>query len=344
MNISEIKARKRKDRDTWEYTFHVDGKRYRRSGFKTKADALRKAHAHVDEVTNEHTTNTEITFKKYYTDWIELYKKDELSKGQYYWYKRSLELFIEYFNEDKLVKNITKTDYQKLLNWYGKGRTKSSLEKLHVCISQVLKEAYHEGILKSDPTFKAKLNYTKAAKKEEEKYLKLNDYIRLIDYFKSRQEKSYLLLFVLAITGGRFSEVNRMTYDDLNIDSIHLPGTKTESAERDVKLPVKDIQLIKEKISRLPLNINGKIFKITNASANKALKKALDKLNAKDEEYITTHGLRHTHTSYLLSEGIPIEYISKRLGHKSITITLEVYSHLLEESKEKHDEKLLKIL
>src|SRR5699024_5207778 len=189
MNISEIKASKRKDRNTWGYTFHVDGKRYRKSGFKTKSEALRKAHEHVDEIVNGNTIDTEITFKDYYTDWIELYKKDELSKGQYYWYNRSLELFIEYFSEDKLVKNITKTN----------------LKKLHVCISQVLKEAYHEGILKSDPTFKAKLNYTKAAKKEDEKYLKLNDYLKLINYFKSRQEKSYLLLFVLAITGGRFS-------------------------------------------------------------------------------------------------------------------------------------------
>ena len=338
MNISEIKARKRKDRDTWEYTFHVDGKRYRRSGFKTKADALRKAHAHVDDIANKHTTNTEITFKKYYTDWIELYKKDELSKGQYYWYKRSLELFIEYFNEDKLVKNITKTDYQKLLNWYGKGRTKSSLEKLHVCISQVLKEAYHEGILKSDPTFKAKLNYTKAAKKEEEKYLKLNDYLRLIDYFKSRQEKSYLLLFVLAITGGRFSEVNRMTYDDLNIDSIHLPGTKTESADRTVGVNVKDIEHIRQTLNKHPRRLDNKLFDISHRASLKSFQYALKTLGIDNQ--FTPYSLRHTHCSYLLSQDIPIEYISKRLGHSNIRMTLEVYSHLLDEYKEKNDDRV----
>ena len=48
---------------------------------------------------------------------------------------------------------------------------------------------------------------------------------------------------------------------------------------------------------------------------------------------ITPYSLRHTHTSYLLSKGLPIEYISKRLGHASISITLETYSHLLEEYK-----------
>ena len=36
------------------------------------------------------------------------------------------------------------------------------------------------------------------------------------------------MLFILLITGGRFSEVNRMTYDDLiyQDNAIHLPGTK----------------------------------------------------------------------------------------------------------------------
>ena len=50
------------------------------------------------------------------------------------------------------------------------------------------------------------------------------------------------------------------------------------------------------------------------------------------------HMLRHTHCSYLLAKGISIYYISKRLGHKNISVTTEVYSHLLEETY-KEDEK-----
>ena len=48
---------------------------------------------------------------------------------------------------------------------------------------------------------------------------------------------------------------------------------------------------------------------------------------------VTPYSLRHTHASYLLSKGIPIEYISKRLGHSNIGITLDVYTHLLDEHK-----------
>jgi integrase len=41
------------------------------------------------------------------------------------------------------------------------------------------------------------------------------------------------------------------------------------------------------------------------------------------------HDLRHTHASILLGEGAPVIAVSKRLGHASVTTTLDVYGHLL---------------
>ena len=336
MNISEIKANKRKDRNTWGYTFHVDGKRYRKSGFKTKSEALRKAHEHVDEIVSRNTINTEITFEEYYKNWIEIYKKYELSKGQYGYYVRSLNLFNKFFGENKLMRNITRTEYQKFINWYGKGRTKSTLLKVHQCISQVIRGAYHEGILKSDPTYRVQLNYTKESMKEELKYLNMNDYLKLIEYFKSRKEKSYLLLYILAITGARFSEVNNLTYNDLNLDSIHLPGTKTINADRTIGVNVKDIQHIRETLSNHPRRLDNKLFGLSNKAVIKSFKRSLNKLNIDSSH--TPYSLRHTHCSYLLSKEVPIEYISKRLGHANIKITLEIYSHLFEEDKNKNDD------
>ena len=42
------------------------------------------------------------------------------------------------------------------------------------------------------------------------------------------------------------------------------------------------------------------------------------------------HTLRHTHGSQLLSEGVPLPAVSKRLGHANTHITATVYSHALE--------------
>jgi integrase len=41
------------------------------------------------------------------------------------------------------------------------------------------------------------------------------------------------------------------------------------------------------------------------------------------------HSLRHTHTSHLLASGVPLPVVSARLGHSSVRVTAEVYSHML---------------
>lgn len=49
---------------------------------------------------------------------------------------------------------------------------------------------------------------------------------------------------------------------------------------------------------------------------------------------ITPHALKHTHTTYLLSNGIPLIYVSKRLGHRDYKTTLNIYNHFLKTDTE----------
>jgi len=44
---------------------------------------------------------------------------------------------------------------------------------------------------------------------------------------------------------------------------------------------------------------------------------------------VTLHSLRHTHASMLIGSGMDILTISRRLGHASRSITLNVYGHLI---------------
>jgi integrase len=41
------------------------------------------------------------------------------------------------------------------------------------------------------------------------------------------------------------------------------------------------------------------------------------------------HSLRHTHTSHLLANGVPLPVVSARLGHSSTRVTAEIYSHMI---------------
>jgi integrase len=47
---------------------------------------------------------------------------------------------------------------------------------------------------------------------------------------------------------------------------------------------------------------------------------------------IKFHGLRHTCATLLLNAGEPVHNVSKRLGHKAVTMTMEIYAHCLPES------------
>jgi len=45
--------------------------------------------------------------------------------------------------------------------------------------------------------------------------------------------------------------------------------------------------------------------------------------------HIRFHDLRHTHATLMLKQGIHPRIVSERLGHASVAITLDTYSHVL---------------
>jgi integrase len=48
-----------------------------------------------------------------------------------------------------------------------------------------------------------------------------------------------------------------------------------------------------------------------------------------EEWGVTLHGLRHSHASHLLASNIHPKVVQERLGHSSIAITMDIYSHLM---------------
>jgi integrase len=44
---------------------------------------------------------------------------------------------------------------------------------------------------------------------------------------------------------------------------------------------------------------------------------------------IRFHDLRHTHATLMLAQGVHPKIVSERLGHATIGITLDTYSHVL---------------
>ena len=56
-------------------------------------------------------------------------------------------------------------------------------------------------------------------------------------------------------------------------------------------------------------------------------------LKKKKLKQIRFHDLRHTCASLLINSGVDPKTVSKRLGHSDTSITMEIYTHAFEESK-----------
>jgi integrase len=50
--------------------------------------------------------------------------------------------------------------------------------------------------------------------------------------------------------------------------------------------------------------------------------------------YIRIHDLRHSHASYLIKNGANMYAVSRRLGHSSIQMTIDRYTHLLPDAQD----------
>jgi len=61
-------------------------------------------------------------------------------------------------------------------------------------------------------------------------------------------------------------------------------------------------------------------------------------------EDLRFHDLRHTCATLLLSEGVNAKVVSELLGHASITITLNTYSHVLPDMQDSADEAMEAVL
>lgn len=336
----------------WGYYFGHEGKRYRKQGFKTKREATEAETEAKSKLMNGIIINNKSSFVDYYNQWIEVNKKDVITPRAYQTYENAInqfKLFLDNENiEDIKMDSLNTTLYRKFIKWYGEDHATESVRKIHNCLKVSIEDAIQEGLMTKDPTYKAVVKGSVPAQKEDDKFMSIKHFNGLKDYVKGKTKHSYLFIHILIVTGGRFGEVQNLQKDDLdfNKSTIHLPGTKTETSDRTVEVPRTDMKIIQKTISEMPLNMSGYLFEtgkslITNNAVTKVLQKYC--LENSIGKY-TLHSIRHTHCSYLLHSGVSIYYISKRLGHKNIKTTMDVYSHLLDETAKAENDKAIQAL
>lgn len=331
----------------WQYDFRLNGKRHRKSGFKTKKEATQAMNEAYNTLHNGSNLTSDMPFVDFFENWIEIHKTPYLTDKSLQTYYNAKNIFEKKFGNMPLDK-ITRMNYQELINDYAETHTSESVRKLNYCLRSALSDAFYEGMIQKDPTYKVIVQGKKEAQAEEDKFMQLSYFYKLKEFSKEKDQLSYLFIYLCIVTGARFSEVQKLKYQDFNLndETVHIRGTKTKNADRIIKITKEDIKHVRKVLNNFPDNIQGNIFTTgANLITHNAVTKVLQRfcLENKLGNY-TLHSLRHTHCSMLIHNGISIYYISKRLGHADITTTLSIYSHLLEETKSVEENKTLEAL
>ena len=101
---------------------------------------------------------------------------------------------------------------------------------------------------------------------------------------------------------------------------------KTPKSNRKITLPQFVCDMVKDYADRLyGYDPSDRLFEVTKHYLKSEMERGCKKTNLR---LIRVHDLRHSHASLLIELGFAPLLISERLGHESVTTTLEIYSHL----------------
>lgn len=328
----------------WKVTislgFDEKGKRRKviKQGFRTKRDAekfttdilTKKNRGYISPGENN------ILFKDFIMDWFTNYKLNQLNNA------------------------IMQKFYNDLIN-EKKNKAVSTIKVMDI-VNCSLKYAQKLKLIYELPT---DINKQKLEKPKIEHWNKSE-----IDFFLEHVKGTYMYtpVFIDILTGLRIGELCGLRWCDIDLEKgiitvnnqlIHdkrlkvliLADLKTSSSHRNITIPKKLINYLRELKEDRGASDNDYVvldrndFKYTprNLSMNftkkvSKFKKPIEENESSKAEYmqlkqISFHGLRHTHATLLILNGENVKVVSERLGHADIRMTLNTYTHVMQDMK-----------
>lgn len=329
----------------WETLFYyTDYKNERRKkhrrGFNTKREALEFER----EFLAQSQFSIEMTFKSlyslYHSDMESRIKKTTMETKEYIVNTKLLPFFEKMKVKDIKPIHIRKWQTDLLKMEYSKTYLKTIYNQLTAIFNYAIR--FHN--LDKNPCHIAGSIGKKDA--DEMQILSLQEFNKMIDCVTDKENKFFYI--ILFWTGMRKGELLALTYEDVDFENKtiminkNFQIVKREKLITDPKTPrgrrviaVNDVVLncIKElwSTSYKP-NKTDKIFYLSKDSLKRQLDTACKKAGV---SRIRVHDLRHSHASYLLSNGVNIVILSRRLGHEKVQTTLNIYCHICPSSEDR---------
>ena len=283
------------------------------------------------------TMNTDMLFSQYYEEWIRVYKSGAIRDVTLKKYEMTAK-WLRTLAPELKVSEINRSVYQELINSYAEKHERQTTMDFHHQLKAAVMDAVDEQLIERDPTRKVVIKGKPPGDKKQ-KYISRYELQRLLSNLTLGDSISWdWLILLIAKTGLRFSEALAITPKDfdfkrqlLSIDKTwdykgeggFLP-TKNRSSIRKIRLDwqtvIQFFGLIQDMNPDEPI-FTGKEKKVYNSTVNDVLRRHCI---AADIPVITVHGLRHTHASLLLFDGVSTGSVAQRLGHSSMTTTQKV--------------------
>ncbi len=350
--------------NTWtaRITKRIGGKLIQSSkgGFKTKAEAKSWATEQEALMLKGVDIANDPTLVQFFNEWYHTFKEKSVTSSTKKRYVTHGRILSEYFKNTKL-KDIKRTDYQRFLNWFGESHAPGTVHKLDTMIIDCISSAIADGLISMDFTAKTIIAGDDSRTRHVE-YLNLDEIKRLISLcYENRQPRytSPYMIITAIYTGMRLGEISALNWSDIDFSSKQISITKswnqdrremskpkTESSIRTVPVNSWLLELITElKVNECDFVFGNPLtgFPPTSQAINQALRRFLKQGNMEKRDF-HFHSLRHSHVAFLLNDGVDIYAISQRLGHANIAITLKVYAYLLDDQKQKEDDKIISSL
>lgn len=222
-----------------------------------------------------------------------------------------------------------------LSSYYPKGHPKAmghnTIMKHIQRLRKMVTLAYNMEWLDKDPFRRWKNTF----EKKEREFLSVNELSNLETYEfpVERLERVRDLFIFSCYTGISYVDIMKLTKDNISvgIDRSKWIITKRQKTKTPIKVPLLDpaLELIKKYEDHPMTIVTGTLLpKITNEKLNVYLKEVAILCGIKKN--LTFHMARHTFaTTVTLSNGVPIETVSKLLGHTKISTT-QIYARVLE--------------
>ena len=283
------------------------------------------------------------TFKMVGTDWLQ-HKKLNVRESTWVMYERHLRLHFDEISELKINK-ITIATVEKFITKRQNGDMNiNMLRKLIVTFNQVMNYAVRHRLIDYNPVRDAERPVGQGG--EEEEHISVLPPPQIQAFLNEVKGQKYKVLFMLAImSGARRGELLGLQWQEIDwknsqvrirrtFNSRKWYKPKTKSSNREIDLgPTMMQELRKWKLACPPSKLN---LVFPNEEGNPIEPTQLTRihfypaLDAAGINKIRFHDLRHSFASLLINQGENLKYIQSQMGHANPSVTLNIYSHLME--------------